>query len=188
MKKSFARFELSELLAATLLERHQQGRLTNDDLRHQVAIGRFTKETCTRLNIQDRVLVTSVSLLVKIMTKHNLTPAVVASLSDAINAPVAAYLSDTERNSIVVVTLEKPDGSNPLVVPFRVDVADSANKPNMHWMVSAYAKDDPAILERWERKGLLIWKQASQQAVASVEATMTIGDAVGVGPDIETTQ
>jgi hypothetical protein len=59
----------------------------------------------------------------------------------------------------VVVTIEMPDGKNPLLVAIRVDVPDSANKPNMHWMASAYAKDDPAVIERWEANGLLIWKR-----------------------------
>ena len=52
----------------------------------------------------------------------------VACLPALILKPVACYASDTERNSVVVVTVEKPDGINPILVPFRVDVPDAANK------------------------------------------------------------
>lgn len=110
------------------------------------------------MKIPDRAVVTSVRLLVKVMEKHGLSPELTASLRALILKPIAVYESATERNSIVVVTIEMPDGRNPLLVAIRVDVPDSANKPNMHWMVSAYAKDDPAIIQRWEANGLLIWK------------------------------
>lgn len=179
MKQSFVRFPLSEALASELLERSKRGLLTPQDLRHQVEIGRFSKDTLAHLKIRDNVLVTSVSMLVKVMEKHDLTPAVVASLPALIRKPVACYTSDTERNSIVVVTVEKPDGTNPILVPFRVDVPDAANKPNMHWMVSAYCKDDPEIFERWETKGLLVWKKQPEQIVVATEiiASATVVDA-----------
>jgi hypothetical protein len=175
MKQSFVRFQLSEALAAELLERSERGQLTSQDLRHQVAIGRFSKETLKQLNIADNVLVTSVKMLVKAMEKHDLTPSMVASLPALIQKPVACYTSDTERNSVVVVTVESPDGKNPILVPFRVDVPDAANKPNMHWMVSAYCKDDPEIFDRWEKKGLLIWRQPEQIVVAKeIVASATV--------------
>jgi hypothetical protein len=155
----FVRFDLSVELTAELLRRHQKGYLTDSDYRHQVLIGRFTKETLTAINLSDRAVVTSVRLLLKIMEKHGLSPETVASLRELILKPVAVYESATERDSIVVVTVEMPDGKNPLLVAIRVDVPDSANKPNMHWMASAYAKDDPAVIERWEANGLLIWKR-----------------------------
>src|SRR5258708_3740899 len=93
------------------------------------------------------------------MKAPGLPPETVASLRELILKPVAVYESATERDSIVVVTIEMPDGINPLIVAIRIDVPDSANKPNMHWMVSAYAKDDPAIVKRWEANGPLIWKR-----------------------------
>jgi hypothetical protein len=175
----FVRFDLSAELATELLWRHQTGHLTETDYRHQILIGRFTTETLTAVSIPDRAVVTSVRLLVKIMEKHGLHPETVASLRELILKPAAAYESATERNSIVVVTFEMPDGINPLLVAVRIDVPDSANKPNMHWMVSAYAKDDPAIFKRWEANGLLIWKreaavQVSIKPVAKVEEMAAI--------------
>lgn len=155
----FVRFDLSVELVAELLWRHQRGHLADSDYRHQVLIGRFAKEVLTTIDIPDRAVVTSVRLLVKIMEKHGLPPETVASLRELILKPVAVYESATERDSIVVVTIEMPDGINPLIVAIRIDVPDSANKPNMHWMVSAYAKDDPAIVKRWEANGLLIWRR-----------------------------
>ncbi|CAE6715865.1 MULTISPECIES: MuF-C-terminal domain-containing protein [Paraburkholderia] len=174
----FVRFDLSVELTTELLRRHQTGRLADSDYRHQVLIGRFTKEALTVINIPDRAVVTSVRLLVKIMEKHGLPPETVASLRELILKPVAVYESATERDSIVVVTIEMPDGINPLLVAIRVDVPDSANKPNMHWMVSAYAKNDPEIVKRWEANGLLIWKhepvvEVTIEPAAKVEETAT---------------
>jgi len=124
-----------------------------------VLIGHFTKEALSAIRIPDRAVVTSVRLLIKVMEKHGLTPETAASLRRLILEPVAVYESATERDSIVVLTIEMPDGIHPVLVAIRVDVPDSANKPNMHWMVSAYTKDDPETMQRWEAKGLLIWKR-----------------------------
>ncbi|RKE37769.1 hypothetical protein B0G76_4046 [Paraburkholderia sp. BL23I1N1] len=155
----FVRFDLSVELVTELLQRHKRGHLKDSDYRHQVLIGRFTKEALTAINIPDRAVVSSVRLLVKIMEKHGLPPETVASLRELILKPVAVYESATERDSIVVVTIEMPEGINPLLVAIRIDVPDSVNKPNMHWMVNTYTKDDPAIVKRWEANGLLICKR-----------------------------
>ncbi|WP_144107724.1 hypothetical protein [Paraburkholderia sp. BCC1886] len=167
----FVRFDLSPELTAELLRRHRAGDLQDTDYRHQVLIGRFTKNDLAPMKLVDRAVVTSVRLLVKIMEKHNLSADTVAALRTLILRPVAAYKSATERDSIVVVTVELPDGINPLLVAIRVDVPDSANKPNIHWMVSAYAKDDPSIFQRWEERGLLIWKPDRQLEAAATPIT-----------------
>ncbi|WP_345815838.1 hypothetical protein AAGS40_16400 [Paraburkholderia sp. PREW-6R] len=158
----FIRFDLSVELTTELLHRHQKGKLADADYRHQILVGRFTRETLTAIKIPDRAVVTSVRLLVKIMEKHGLSPETVASLRKLLLIPAAVFQSATERESIVVVTVEAPDGKNPLLIAVRVDVPDSANKPNIHWMASAYAKDDPTVIDRWKAKGLLIWKRESR--------------------------
>jgi hypothetical protein len=159
MKQSFRRFELSKELASELLKREQAGHLTDQDRRHQIAMGRFRKEVRNNLGIPDCTLVTSVSIVVKAMTKHSVAPSTIADLPDLLQQPAAAYHSATERDSIVVVTLEQKGRGSPLLVPFKVNVPDSANKPNIHWMSSAYEKDDPNILAKWGNAGLLIWER-----------------------------
>jgi len=124
----------------------------------------------TPLKIRDLGVITSVAILVKVMEKHGLKPSLVESLKELILEPVAVYKSATERESIVVVTAEMPDGINPLLIPIKIDVMGASGKSNFHWMASAYAKEKPEIIERWEKNGLLLSKPA-QAAIAALEAT-----------------
>lgn len=172
----FRRFALTLEFAQEILRLSEAGEL-GDEARHQVLIGRFSKAMCTRLAIPDRDLVTSVAILAKSLHKHRITPAMMVALPNLLDTATAAYVSDTERNSIVVVTVALPDGRQPLLVPFRVDVPDAANKPNMHWMVSAYAKDNPQVFEIWKEKGLLIWEAEGLQPAKEISAGMASDDA-----------
>ena len=166
----FHRVDLSAALAETVLERHTEALLSDQDYRLQVRIGRFSKTAIAALGIRDLDVITSVAILVKVMEKHGLQPSMVESLKELILEPVAVYKSATERESIVVVTAEMPDGINPLLIPIKIDVMGASGKSNFHWMASAYAKEKPEIIERWERNGLLLWKPAQAVAVVPVEA------------------
>jgi hypothetical protein len=70
-----------------------------------------------------------------------------------------------------VVTAEMPDGINPLLIQIKIDVTGASGKSNFHWTASAYAKEKPEIIERWERNGLLLWKPAKVLAVVAVAAS-----------------
>lgn len=61
----FVRFDLSVELTTELLRRHQTGHLADSDYRHQVLIGRFTKEALTVINIPDRALLRQSAFLSK---------------------------------------------------------------------------------------------------------------------------
>ena len=166
----FHRVDLSAALAETVLERHAETLLSDQDYRLQVRIGRFSKTAITALGIRDLDVITSVAILVKVMEKHGLKPSIVESLKDLILEPVAVYKSATERESIVVVTAEMPDGINPLLIPIKIDVMGASGKSNFHWMASAYAKEKPEIIERWEKNGLLLWKPSQAVGVVAVVA------------------
>ena len=46
----------------------------------------------------------------------------------------------------------------------------ASGKSNFHWMASAYAKEKPEIIERWEKNGLLLWKPSQAVGVVAVVA------------------
>lgn len=169
----FHRVDLSAALAETVLGRHISAMLSEQDYRLQVRIGRFSKAAISALGIRDLDVITSVAILTKVMAKHGLEPSMVESLKELILAPVAVYKSATERESIVVVTAEMPDGINPLLIPIKIDVMGASGKSNFHWMASAYAKEKPEIIERWEKNGLLLWKPLQTETAGAVEAMQT---------------
>jgi hypothetical protein len=47
---------------------------------------------------------------------------------------------------------------DPLIASIVVNTPDAAAKPNMHWLTSAYAKDNHQKLVDWENDGLLLWR------------------------------
>src|SRR6185437_9131059 len=128
----FHRVDLSAALAETVLGRHISAMLSEQDYRLQVRIGRFSKAAISALGIRDLDVITSVAILTKVMAKHGLEPSMVESLKELILAPVAVYKSATERESIVVVTAEMPDGINPLLIPIKIDVMGASGKSNFH--------------------------------------------------------
>ena len=154
----FCRFDLSSDFAATVHDRSRKNLLTAEELRYQVRIGRFSKAALQALGLRDLDVVTSLSVLTKMVGKHGLGPDALAQLRDIVLNPVSVYKSDTFPGSVVVVSAMLPDGANPLLMAIRVDKPDSAGKTNIHWMVSAYVKETPGILEKWEEKGLLLWR------------------------------
>jgi len=166
----FHRVDLSAGLAETVLGRHTNSMLSEQDYRLQVRIGRFSKTAIRALGIRDLDVITSVAILTKVMTKHGLEPAMVESLKELLLAPVAVYKSATEHESIVVVTAEMPDGINPLLIPIKIDVMGASGKSNFHWMASAYSKEKPDIIERWEKNGLLLWKPLQTETAEAAEA------------------
>lgn len=83
--------------------------------------------------------------------------------------PVAVYKSATERESIVLVTANLPDDINPLLIAIKIDVMGAAGKSHFHWMASAYAKNNPGIIARWERDGLLLWRAEQRVARETTE-------------------
>ncbi len=155
MKKK--RFPLSADLTATIVAGSNASTLTNDDRRHQVLIGRFPGDVCRALNIPDLDVVTSVAVIEKIMIKHGLTSQVVAGLHGMICRPLAVYNSASKGDSIVIVSMTVI-GGDPLIASIVTDTPDAAKKSNMHWLTSAYPKENRHKLVEWEANGLLLWR------------------------------
>lgn len=124
-----------------------------------VVIGRFTTDMLSRLKCADHELVTSVSVLEKMMFDHGLSAPKLKSLHQTICQPERIYQSASHpTSSIVVMTLETV-GIKPVLVPIWLSKPGATGKPPDHWVSSAYAKDDAGIFNRWDAAGLLLWKK-----------------------------
>jgi hypothetical protein len=151
------RFPMDLEIATAICTGSTTGTLSDEDLRHQILLGRFPKTVLTALGIPDLSVVTSVSVLAKLAKKHALSPVIISSLHSLISAPQAVFSSATKNDSIVIVTMMLVEG-DPLIASVVVDTPDAYQKPNMHWLTSAYGKDNHEKLTEWERNGLLLWK------------------------------
>lgn len=151
--------ELAQLLEQAIKEKS----LTNDLRRNQVLLGKFPREVLTALKIPDLDVVTSVSVLAKIMDQHELSAATVAGLHEIICDPVAVYDSATEPGSVVILTMRMVKG-DPIIAAIVVNTPDAFKKGHMHWLTSAYPKENHAKFAEWERDGLLRWRPEAKKA------------------------
>lgn len=152
--------EVAQLLEAAI---KAEEKLDNDLRMKQVVLGRFPLEVLEAMKIDDLEVVTSISVLAKLMEKHKLSAAVVSGLHDLICNPVAVYDSATKKGSVVVLTVHLI-GGDPIIAAIVINTPDALGKPNMHWLTSAYAKDNHAKFHEWEAAGLLRWRPATKKA------------------------
>jgi Phage MuF-C-terminal domain len=151
------RSQMSSDLTTTILANSTSGKLTVEQRGNQILLGKFPEPVLTALAIDDLDVVTSVSVIEKIMTKHALSPGLAANIHSLICAPLAVYASASKGDSIVVVSTTLV-GASPLIAAIVVNTPDAFMKGRMHWMTSAYPKDNAAIFAKWEADGLLLWR------------------------------
>lgn len=151
------RFPMDLDIAKAICEGSIADTLSAEDLRHQIQLGRFPQPVLTALKIPDLQVVTSVSVLAKLAKKHSLGPGVISDLINLIGSPNAVFSSASRQDSIVIVCMMMI-GGDPLIASIVVDTPDAAKKPNMHWLTSAYAKDNHQKIVDWENDGLLLWR------------------------------
>jgi hypothetical protein len=157
------RINMSLELALLLEQAIQEKSLDNDLRRNQVLLGKFPQEVLTALKIDDLDVVTSVSVLAKIMDRHKLSAATVSGLHELICNPVAVYDSATEQGAVVVLTMRLMMG-DPIIAAISVNTPDAFKKGRMHWLTSAYPKENHAKFSEWERAGLLRWRPEAKKA------------------------
>ncbi|MBB2984689.1 hypothetical protein FHX57_007588 [Paraburkholderia tropica] len=104
------RILLTPDLPGGILKAHQDGELHRDYLSVQVLIGRLPKAVLTALHTPDLDVVTSVSILAKILTKHAVEPGVVANLANTVLRPTAVYQSASKGNAPSAVLLLSVEG------------------------------------------------------------------------------
>ncbi len=134
------------------------GTASDQERRNQVLLGRFPEHLLTALKIPDLEIVTSVAIIEKMIFEHGLTAPVIADLHNLVCTPNAVYQSATQGDSIVVLTIQITR-QLPVIAAIKLDKPDSAGKPNIHWLASAYPKDHTEMFNRWQKQGLLLWQQ-----------------------------
>lgn len=127
-------------------------------MEHHVLIGRFTAEMLAILGCDDLEIRTSVAVLEKMMFDHAIGVPKLVNLHQLICTPQAVYRSASRpHDSIVVITLEVLRGA-PIMATVHLNKRQARGQASVHWVTSCYAKDNPAIIQRWETDGLTIWK------------------------------
>ncbi|WP_369050131.1 hypothetical protein [Burkholderia gladioli] len=155
------RIALSPELTIQLLHVHETeaGGVPRDLLATQVRVGRLPVPVLEALKTPDLDVVTSVSILLKILTKHAVAPAIVAAMPETVLQPVAVYhsASKTHVARAVVVLSGVLVHDQPFMASIELDRPNVAGLANMHWMTSAYPKANELKFAQWEADGLLIW-------------------------------
>lgn len=134
------------------------GTASDQERRNQVLLGRFPQHLLASLKVPDLEIVTSVAIIEKMIFEHGLTAPVIADLHNLICTPSAVYQSASQGDSIVVLTIQITR-QLPVIAAIKLDKPDSAGKPNIHWLASAYPKDHTEMFSRWQRQGLLLWQK-----------------------------
>jgi hypothetical protein len=138
--------------------------ITEVEMAEHVIIGRFTDVMLSRLNCPDLEIATSISVLVKMIFNHGITPKHIKSLSQLICNPQEIYQSVSHPNdSVVIVTIENIAGE-PILIPIWLNKPGRTGKQPDHWVSSAYAKTDPNVLTRWKSTGHQIWPKKNLSA------------------------
>jgi Phage MuF-C-terminal domain len=152
--------QLNDTLVDWIQTEGSKGLIHPNRLDDRVVIGRFTQDMLKRLGCSDLELITSVSVLEKMMFDHGISANKLKTLHQTICMPQRVYRSASHpQTSVVVMTLQRL-GAKPILIPIWLNKASAAGKPAMHWVASGYVKDDPNIFNKWDAAGLLIWSQS----------------------------
>ncbi len=151
------RLPLSDDLVDWVQEHGQAGTIPKDDYGNHVIIGNFSPSMLGILQVPDLQLVTSVSVMEKMMFDHAISGPTIKGLPALLSQPKSIYKSDMAVGSVVIITLANLRGK-PVVVPVRLGQHGATGRAGMHWVASAYAKDHTDQLQAWRDKGLLIWE------------------------------
>lgn len=153
------REHLTDALVQWVHDEGSKGTIPAYRMDHHVVIGRFTTNMLTILNCADQELVTSVSVLEKMIFDHGISAAKLKSLHQTICQPQRIYKSATHPATSVVVMTMQNLGNKPILVPISISKPGPTGKQPVHWVASGYVKDDPNIFAKWDANGLLLWKQ-----------------------------
>lgn len=86
---------------------------------------------------------------------HGITHAVFGRLYELILAPASVYNSATTTAGCVVLTTELK-GPRPIIVVLHPNQQVGRDR-TINEIASIYAKEDPTILQQWDKAGLLLW-------------------------------
>lgn len=153
-----AQYNLDHALTEWIQTEGLKGSIPEARMNDRVVIGNFTSDLLQILQCPDHKLVTSVSVLEKMMFDHAVSARHLANLHGLICLPQKVFKSASHPNTSIVVMSNEEIRALPLLVAVHLNKSGARGKTPDHWVASAYAKDNPQILEAWEKKGLLIWE------------------------------
>lgn len=130
--------------------------IDEEKMRQIVSIGRFPPDILAGIGCEDLEIVATVSVFEKMVFDHGLGTDVLSRFHAVLCAPKQIFNSASRPGSVVVITLEVQRG-NPIIIPIQLSKSVGKYQPNVHWVSSAYAKDNPGQLQKWEKDGLLLW-------------------------------
>lgn len=152
-----------ELLTPELVEwirsTGQAGPIPPERMRAMLSIGRFTQEMLTLLQCQDLELVTTISVLEKMIFDHGLRADHLCRLHHLICRPEKIFKSASRPNTSVVIMSLETLREQPIILPLELEKPMAKGKAPVHWLSSGYAKDNQNIIAKWKRDGLLIWER-----------------------------
>lgn len=152
------REKLTDELVQWIQDNGSNGTIPERRMDDHVIIGRFTAEVLTIIKCPDLELVTSVSVIEKMMFDHAISATKLKALHTIICQPERVYRSASHPDtSIVLMTMQRL-GTRPIVIPIWLSKPGPTGKSPVHWIASGYAKDDPASFDKWDASGLLLWK------------------------------
>jgi hypothetical protein len=152
------REQLTDDLVQWIQNEGTKGTIPPNRMDDHVVIGHFTETILTALNVDDLEIVTSISVLEKMMFDHGISAAKLKSLHQVVCTPVKIFRSATHPAESVVLLSTMVLGAKPVLIPVRLSKPGPAGKAAVHWISSAYVKEDPTVIQRWETNGLLIWQ------------------------------
>lgn len=150
--------ELTLELVEWVRDAGMAGDIPKDRLRAYVSLGRFSPEMLAILQCKDLELRTTIAVLEKMLFDHAISPKHLYGLNGLICQPEKVFKSKTRPDTSVVVMTIETLRALPIVVPIELNKTMAQGKAPVHWVSSAYAKDEPEALIRWEKEGLLLWK------------------------------
>ncbi|WP_275075636.1 hypothetical protein [Providencia rettgeri] len=132
------------------------GSIEPKDMRRIVSIGRFSPCLLQSIGCNDLEIVTTISIIEKMIFDHAIGIDFLSTLHTIICTPKQIFRSASRSDSVVVITFENQRG-NPIIIPIQLNKEQAVGKNRVHWISSVYAKDNPNQLGVWEQKGLLLW-------------------------------
>lgn len=154
-----ARELLTAELVAWIKATGLAGPIPPDRMRAMLTIGRFTPEMLALLKCDDLELVTTISVLEKMIFDHGLREDHLCRLHGMICQPEKIFKSATRPDTSVVIMSLETLRAHPIILPIELSKPMAKGQPAVHWLSSGYAKDNQAMIAKWERDGYLIWER-----------------------------
>ena len=149
---------LTAALVAWISETGLSGPIPAQRMRAILSIGRFPTDMLNVLGCKDLELVTTISVLEKMIFDHGLRYDHLCGLHSLICRPEKIFRSASRPETSVVILSLETLRDRPIILPIELNKPMAKGQHPVHWLSSGYAKDNREMIDRWEKNGLLIWQ------------------------------